>query len=203
VRQGKPRRLADEAAHGRIHAAGIALVLAIAALVYIAGLHPLAVARMEAARLEAALASQRQTLRDAEDLLSRGREQLDRFERQLAQAPLKLEDVTQLNQRLADLTALARDGALLIHQMQPGEAMAGDDYAMVAVRLTGEATYQTFTRFIDQLHQRMPDIEVRSLDIRDSPASGSGASTAAFRLECVWYARLASDAARDGLAARH
>lgn len=192
TRQVMVRHAGGEAAHGVMHLAGLGVVLLAAAAVHWLGLRPLAAARAEAGELRAALASQQQVLDTTQDLLQRGRGQVEQLSRQLEQAPLQLDDVSHLNQRLAALTELARDGQLLIHQMQPGEAIAGTDYEIVTIRLAGEATYQTFTRFIDRLHREMPDIEVRSLDIRGGAARANGA--AAFRLECLWYARLRSPA---------
>lgn len=190
IRRTMAWQAGGEASHGVMHLAGMGVMLLAAAAVCWAGWLPLSAARAEAGALADALASQRQVLDTTRGLLGRGREQLAQLTEQLEQAPLQLDDVSHLNQRLAALTELARDGELLIHQMQPGEAVAGTDYEIVTIRLAGEATYQTFTRFIDQLHGRMPDIEVRGLEIRGGGATSTGA--ASFRLECVWYARLRS-----------
>lgn len=178
---------ARESGHWPIHLVGLTMLVIAAAAVFVLGLRPLTMAKNEAARLATELVSQREALATAQASLTRGQAELDALRSQLAGAALTLHDPSLLNQRLANLTELARESELVVQKVQPDEPISGRDFERVTIQLAGEATYPTLTRFVRRLHKELPDVEVRSLSLQ---ASGAELATASpFRLECLWYAR--------------
>lgn len=176
-----------ERAYWPVHAAGLAILILAMAAVGMAGLRPLAAAQREAAMLKSRLAAHGESLRTARQGLDQARARVDDLRRQLDDATLTLYDLSELNQRLADLTELARASQLVVHQVQPGEPVSGPHFERVAIQLAGEATYQTFTRFLSRMHREIADVEVRSLHLQS--AAGEMGGPTPFRLECLWYAR--------------
>ncbi len=51
--------------------------------------------------------------------------------------------------------------------------------------MSGHGGYIEVSRFLDQLHQRMPDVAVAALELKKSAAS---AGTPQFRFDLLWYA---------------
>ena len=133
------------------------------------------------------------------------RDRLAKLESELKRNPLQLAGVGALNQRIADLTALADQVSaatsvgLKIEQITPGAPVAGPRYTAVPIRLSGIATYVGAQVMLERLHERFPDTGVTAFSLASTQ---EGAATASFTLELMWYAAPAGATARNGQANR-
>ena len=111
---------------------------------------------------------------------------------QLDKLPLRLEQTTQLNRRLAAVTDLAGKSKLKIEDIEPGKASRGVRYDSVSIELAGEGTYASCATFLHQLKQTMPDMGIRALHVN---WEGHSESTASFKFELDWFAAPTPDVA--------
>ena len=174
----------------KIDAIGFAAVAGFAVLAYVLAISPLL-------ERHAKVQSQRAELRDAQqksaDLNRKLEEQKAKLgiaQRDLAAAPLKLQPAGQLNMRLAMLTDLVTQNGASVDDVQPGKVINGVRFDTLTMKLSGTATYCTFTALLHRLHEQFPDIGVSALDVAGNPQDAAG--SAKFSIDLVWYTRAAN-----------
>ncbi len=111
---------------------------------------------------------------------------------QLSRMTLRLAGVGTLNQRLAQLTALASDvgqqqaGVLKLEQITPGAPEAGARSTAVPIRLVGVGGYAGAADLLARIRARFPDTGVHGFALARSVEDAGGQGT--FRVDLVWYA---------------
>ena len=178
----------------RIDAAGLALCAFVSAVLYLMAVSPLLEQHAERQEKSAEL----QVRQDKSDQINstvadlNGR--LTARRRLLEEDRIRLQPADQLNQRLAVLTQLASQCLLSIHEIQPSPVQRTTRHEMVPIQLTGEGNWPACTRFLQHLHDQLPDTDVQSFELT-SQFNNDDAS-ARFRFHLLWYTspRLASAA---------
>jgi Tfp pilus assembly protein PilO len=102
----------------------------------------------------------------------------------LAALPLKLEPASAVNQRLARLTDMAAESSLSVAEVRPGTLVEGRDFDSVPIAIAGTGTYPACAAFLHRLHERFPDIAVRSFRAGQGEANAGSAS---FGIDLVWH----------------
>lgn len=182
----------DRMALWQIDAGGLALCAALAAAWYYAGLQPLQQARADRVSAEEEL---RAKTRDAETLQADRagvQHRLKELEDAIGASRVRLEPADRINERVAGLTALARDEGLRLDEIKPGAGTALARYMTVPIHISGSGLYAKCAGFLTELHGQFPDVGVTSLDLRGEPATPDRPPHFVFDL--VWYA--APEAAR-------
>jgi hypothetical protein len=138
---------------------------------------------------------------EMEQAVAAQQRRLAEVEAQVAQSHVRLLPVSGLNQRIADLTAMADElggGLVKIEQIVPGTPKPAARFTAVPIQIIGLATYPGAQSLLRRLHTRFSDTGVAAFSL----SAGEGSATAAFKLELVWYAAPASPAGRAGSASR-
>lgn len=173
----------------KVHAWGLGACLLLTAAVFWVGWRPWLAGRAERLAAAATWQQARQEHQEAEAALRSVKQQLATVKKQWAQMPLHLLPLGQLNQRLADLAALAAQQKLEVAGVRPGGPRAAKHYQVVALPVTGRGSYEHFVHFLRELHRQCPDMGVTSLTLRAAEAG-----QASFALSLVWYATLDGNA---------
>ncbi len=170
-----------------IHACGAGACAVVTIIVLIVGIQPALDARDETRgrldELNVSRAQQERTKQQVADLAA----QRDDAEAALSRQALRLEDVTQVNQRLARLTRLATDNGVEIETMRPGVAQPGKRFARLPIQVRGAGSFPTCVKFLHALRTELIDTGVGSLTLTRTPKPG-GDGLATFECELVWYA---------------
>ncbi|MGH7130762.1 MAG: hypothetical protein ACREJO_02320 [Phycisphaerales bacterium] len=172
----------------RVDAAGVSVLLLASGLAYALAVYPYVQRseRAEALRLE---------LEQARDSMEKARESQKAADLRLAEllgkksaAPLVLEPVSRLNDRMTRLAELARSPAAGLKLQETAASAPNADVrcTTVPLKLTGSGTYVGVSAFLAQLHQEFRDLRVMSLKVSGNP--GKDDVTAVFSVELVWYA---------------
>jgi hypothetical protein len=149
----------------RLDAAGIACCAALAAAVCFLGIEPL---RKDHARFLAEreqLESQRMLGARLETARANLQVRLEEARRAQAGGGPRLRPMTDLNQHLARISALAAEHELVIDDLQTGAAVPGILFEAVPIAVAGRATYRSCTAFLSGLRQACPDTSVLSLEL--------------------------------------
>jgi len=91
---------------------------------------------------------------------------------------------TSINELAVQVVALAEEHQLQLEQFEPTPPRIIDQNQVQQIALRLTATYQSVTKWLDQLHQTMPDIHVDSISIRSQNIE-SATVTSDIRLN--WY----------------
>lgn len=98
---------------------------------------------------------------------------------------VKLESSEMLNTRIAEVTDLATECRLDLHQTS-SRALAGTElYDTISISIAGGGTYSDAARFLHRLRERMPDTGVRSVRLTGNPRSPQ--TPARYEMDLVWY----------------
>jgi hypothetical protein len=182
-----------------VDAAGATAVVALAALVYVAGVKPLHDARAAAAARQTELA----TRRDQSDRLSATLKTLDLRLADAVQTQagntLRLEPADQVNARVARLTALATANGIRVDEIKPGQPSRAGRFTTVPMHLTGIGSYSAFVGFIHDVRVQSPDTGISMFDAGCVPCLPQAQAT--FTLDLVWFAAPADPAVRAADAA--
>jgi len=170
----------------RIDAAGAAVCLALSLALYLGGIRPLIRNHDDFVDQKAQLDEQRTRLDEMNLTLKAYRGQYETAQRELAQGALRLESTSNVNRRLADISALAVSCNLKINEIQPGRAVPTLHYQTVPIHLAGNGTYRTCTAFLHKLRKSFPDTSISLLELAGNPSDPSGMGT--FRLDLQWHA---------------
>jgi len=169
-----------------IDATAVGFCLALTAVVYILGVHPVISSKADIVRRERELNDSRQQAEALAATLTTMRRELAAVEQALADSPLRLQPVSAVNQRLALITELASDQQLKLNEIQPGKSTHGSHYDTVPIVITGSGNYRTIAAFLHRLHRTFPDTGVAAFSLTGSPATPD--APAGFRFNLSWYA---------------
>ncbi|MEM7624236.1 MAG: type 4a pilus biogenesis protein PilO [Planctomycetota bacterium] len=123
--------------------------------------------REAAAEVRAAQIAQERA--DAEALrlqLAELNQQLRHTRAALEEQPIELGDRRQLNRQIAEIIALAQSQGLEVLQLQPGELMPSEDYALIPLRLDANAAFPQHLEFLQTLHRSFPSVSVVGLELQ-------------------------------------
>lgn len=148
-----------------------------------------AAAKQSVAELDTAESAADQLQREAEALTKR----LAAREVDLAATPVKLGDRRELNQRVADLIALAQESGLEVFTLQPGLAEAAEHYRVVPLRLEAGGSFGRQLAFMDQLHTVFPDVRVADVKLETRPREAQPRPSVVMGLR--WFTALDDGAA--------
>ncbi|HEY8668305.1 MAG TPA: type 4a pilus biogenesis protein PilO [Tepidisphaeraceae bacterium] len=182
-----PLRQLKESRWWRIDAAGIGACAAVTLLAIFALFRPLQQGFDSFVLQQNELNEQRQQVVVTTTKLNSQRLQLNQLRQQIAKAPLRLEPAKRVNNRLAQLTALAGESGLRIEDVQPGKSVRGSRYEMVPIHVAGSGNYVTCLRFVNRMHAEFPDTGINVLDLTKTPTADA---VAKFAFELQWYALL-------------
>jgi Tfp pilus assembly protein PilO len=124
--------------------------------------------------------------------LSAAHRELDALHRAAAHNTLTLQPASEINQRLAALTALAGHSGLSLDELHQGQASESTPhYQTLTIHLSGNGTYRACATFLHALHEQFPDTGLQSLDAtRPDPATATTTPVKlTFRIDLVWYTR--------------
>lgn len=170
----------------QIDAAGAGLCVVLTLLLYLAGIAPLLQRRAQRGTRQAELAAQSS---QALQLLVKHqvlRDRLAAVKKGLTNCRLELQPASHVNRRIAEISGLAVKAGLEIHDIQPGDAAAGQRCEVVPIKLAGKGTYVDCTGFLHRLSQAFPDTGVSSFNLEGDP--GGPGRAAKFSFELLWYA---------------
>jgi Tfp pilus assembly protein PilO len=165
---------------------GIGLLVAagLSALFYFAGIGPLLEHQKAAVAAQQELQMKQIAASDAAVDLQTANARLADQRKLIADNPLKLQSIADLNNRLARITAMATAGRLDIANLQPHAPIDGTQYATVPMELTGTGGFADCVRYLHDLHQELPDTTCTAVRL-----SGSADTSAAhFVFELNWHA---------------
>lgn len=169
-----------------IDAAGLALVVAIAAIAYFALVGPILDKARDARASSVALATRLEEVGALRGELARAEARAREARLRVEQAPLILRPLGAMNARLSELTDLAVECALSIEALTPGQPVRQERLVRVPVRLAGRGRYADCVRFLGFVHDRFPDVDIDGFRL---VSMGEGdAAAASFSIDCAWLA---------------
>lgn len=163
---------------------GITVCAALTGLCYIALIRPVTLNRVAYAQLQPQLAERAQAVKKAKARLTALQTELEVTKTQLADLPLRLEPSSRVNNRLAQLTDLAAEMGIEVHQVQPDPARAGKRYDVVEITLSGSGDYGQVTHFMRGVHDTFADTAIVEFDLK---SAGTTVSAAQFNIGLAWY----------------
>ena len=143
-------------------------------------------------RLDEADAQAARLERDAAAMSAR----LAASEAELADMPIKLGDVSDLNQRIADLIRLAQEAGLEVGALQPGERKDHEHYRVVSLRLEAGGAFDRQLAFLDRVHAVYPDVRVA--DVRLEAQARAAEPRPQTTVELRWFTALDPQASEPG-----
>ncbi|CAN5703168.1 hypothetical protein BH09PLA1_BH09PLA1_08050 [soil metagenome] len=176
---------ADGSSFLRIDIAGIAVCLVLSGAAYFLGARPLMASRDDRAAREQALADARE---QAKALVAntRGlRTQLSGAQIALAKIEIALRPPASINQRIAELTALAGQCKCEMQSIQPGALATAPRFAQIPIQIAGTGTYRSCADFLHRLRDHFPDTAVRGFELSVTP--GDPTTTVSFNFQLIWY----------------
>jgi Tfp pilus assembly protein PilO len=174
----------------KVDAIGIAVVGALSILAYVVAASPLLERHAKVQTQRSDLHAAQQKTADVKHKLEDLQAQLVLAQRDLATAPLKLQPATLLNQRLALLTDLVSQNGAAVDDVQPGKVITGARFDTLTMKVSGTATYCTFSALLHRLHEQFPDIGISALEVGGNPQDALG--SAKFSVDLVWYTQAAN-----------
>ncbi len=170
----------------RIHAVGAAVCIGVTLAGYLFGMAPLMKRVADINAQEKILEEHRRLADKIFTAQVTAKQNLKRVRQELEETSFKLKSVGQLNEHLAQLTGLATQSGVTLHEVQPGETIQSMLYQTVAIRMKGTGNYRTYAVFLHELHNRFPDTRVASFQLAAS--RGNSNTVANFTLNLVWHA---------------
>ena len=174
----------------RIYLGGAVVCAGLSAGAYAVGVRPAARRHAADVARQAELRAARQKASNLAGQLNTARAELARVNDAIASGSLRLQPVTEINQRLSRLTQLAesiRPVKLTIDEMRPGTVSEGPDYKTVPILIAGNGTYPACATFLHELRKSFPDMAVISFDTTSNGASPDSPA-ATFQFELAWHA---------------
>lgn len=170
---------------GSVHAAGVCVIAIIAAGGYIGCVAPARAAHDRNAALRAALSE----TSDAEsDLRRRQRETEARLGdalEALAQRGVTLRASDQLNAQVERVSSLAAELGLVVDSLSSAAPVDDAQLRRIPLRLSGRASASSIADFMRTVRLRLPDVAVRSFEIRADVANPSQGATV--QMELDWH----------------
>lgn len=170
----------------RVDAAGLGVCVVLALAFFLGGLLPLMRRHEGLTARQSELAAQRARGAKLKVALAVARSQLDAVGLALAESPLRLRPVSNVNRVLAEISNLAGTSGLNIHEIRPGPASAGAHYGTVPIVLAGSGRFPTCVVFLHRLRKALPDTSVSGLELAANEAEPLEPGT--FRFDLQWHA---------------
>lgn len=104
----------------------------------------------------------------------------------IEQNPVQLLTVQHSNQRLADLTHLAAENQLDVHELRMEPTTSAKRFEIIPIHVAGAGTFQTCTAFLHRLRSTFPDTGVTAVLLTDNSANPN--APIGFVLELSWHA---------------
>jgi Tfp pilus assembly protein PilO len=181
-----PKGIAAVFVHAwQIDAVGLALCALLTAGAYFAGWQPLQNNRAAEEAREAALGLAKAQVAALSANSRAVRTQLTNAQAALAKLEIPLQPASSVNQRMAELTALAGECGLDVQYAQTGAVTSNPRIAQLPIQLSGAGTYRTCALFLHRLRERFPDTGIKTFDIAAPPSESSVVSS--FNFQLVWY----------------
>ena len=168
-----------------VDVAGIALMLVIATSAYLLLVAPVHHQRERDRTLEAEGSVREQRARELDAELWRASHELKELTRLNAEANLRVENDTRLNQRIAALSDMASGAGLAVDVIEPGVGRPGVLYHVTPIQVAGRGRYSQIRAFMASLHRGMPDVPVTSLTLSAAPSTVE--SPIYFTIELLWH----------------
>lgn len=161
------------------------LIVVLGAMAYVMQIGPLLSRRQQAQAQAAQLLQKQSELQQSERTLRRLKDQLQAIQSATEQSQLKLEPVSQLNQKLAHLTALAGEHGLQVDTIESGQTADFARYSTVAIRISGRGAYRNCAAFVGRFPASMPDVGVASF--RMVCVNPDDDANTTFVFDLLWY----------------
>jgi Tfp pilus assembly protein PilO len=170
----------------RVDAVGVGVLVALTAVVYVCGYYPLMRSHQEYQDKRAALVAQREQSARLETTLQGLQKRLAAVTQSLSSSSLSLKPAANLNNQLAQISALATGCGLAIDDVRTEPAVAETHSDAFPVTLAGDGTYRACTVFLSRMRATFQDTTVVSLDLTGNGGDPSGIGKFNFRLR--WHA---------------
>ena len=169
-----------------VHITATTFAVALAAAAWLFGIAPALEARAQAIEQRQALTLQKEQNAELNNQITLAERRINVLMQEERQSPLRLDDLSQTNQRLSQLSELAARYKLDVSVIKPGLAQSLARFERVPIRLEGNGTFQGSAAFLHGMNRAFPDMGVASVKIDHQPNSELGQANFAFTL--VWYA---------------
>lgn len=176
---------ADRSIFLRIDLAGVVACLCLSGAAYFVGVRPLLAVREQRAEQEQSL---RTAVEQSNSLVSSTRAlrtQLSNAQTALAKVEIALQPATSINERAAELTALASDCQVEMQAIQPGSITNGGRFAQIPIQMAASGNYRAIAQFLHRLRERFPDIAVHTFELSATPEEAT--PIASFNVQLIWY----------------
>lgn len=162
--------------------AGLA-VAALGSAFYMLGVKPVVDLKGQQTVLESFLQQQRSAAGEALTKVHEKETKLSQTQNALKSNPVHLQPSGTVNARINKLTDLATKFDLKVDEIQPAEPTYGADYGTIPIHLAGRGTYRTWTAFLHEMTELLPDTSVQSFELSSKP----GDAAAEFHVSLRWY----------------
>lgn len=169
-----------------IDLAGAAVCAAMVAALVFGGILPLLHHRGDSEARRRDLNHQRHRVESARTSLASLEIQLAAARAALAHNPIRLEDASRINRRLARINELAAGRGLQVQGVDPGSVTRGTRYQTIDMKLAGEGGYRGCVEFLRDMHDQFPDTAVTAFKLAANPQDSD--KPADFTFELRWYA---------------
>lgn len=180
----------------QVHAAGVALVAMILALVVLIGVLPLVGAHARERALREKYQEQWSMLaldRASESSLSAS---LAEAKSELSEVQISLRGAGQINARIGDLAELARRTGLTLTEVKPGAGHDRTGYVAIPILVGGRGGFIETVGFVRSLAESFPDMGIDSFHLTGDLSGADGGPR--FELDLTWYAGSAGSAGHAG-----
>ncbi|HVX84469.1 MAG TPA: GspMb/PilO family protein [Phycisphaerae bacterium] len=151
--------------HWQTHAIGGSILAAVALAAWLLLLHPIASARTGYAQLVQSMQADHAQLDQARAQETSGRQTAEAAAASLAARPLMLQPPDAVNTRLQALTDLATSKGVRIDTIEAGRPDDFPQYSVILIQITARSRFADLQSFFTALHERMPDLEVATLEL--------------------------------------
>ena len=169
----------------QMDALGVGAMLVISAAIYCFGIGPLIERHSRAHWQQGELSIAYGNLSESQKILANLRDRSALATQRIKASPLKLQPVTQLNQRLALVADLATQGGATLDDVQPGKTSAGTRFDVLPIHVAGTGSFPAFTAMLHRVHTQFPDTGISTFELSGSPQEE--AASAKFSVELIWY----------------
>lgn len=167
---------------------GIALTLCVlvTAMVYIGLVAPMLSKRSTLAQQREQLTREEQKCSRLSSAVMAMRKRTNTLEQELETGAVHLDSTREMNQRIAQLTALLQEHGLTLEDIQTQVPIPHRRCDLVPIRMVGTGGYLDSTHFLAALYQQLPDMAVCNVNLAGAPGTASFAGQFAFDL--CWFA---------------
>jgi Tfp pilus assembly protein PilO len=170
----------------QIDVVGLMVFAVITGGVHFLAVRPLLDRRAEAASRAAQLCESRERVATLNGSSRQLRAQLATVQAALTNGEVKLKPASGVNQRLAELTALAAECGLEVLYVRTGTLESGRRYSQLEIELSGSGSYRTCATLLHRLRRDYRDTAVKSFDMHTSSEDGP-APVMSLALQLTWY----------------